>query len=289
MILIADSGSTKCDWVAIEKSGEEVFRTLTMGFNPYFHTQATISTAIKQNEQLSELYSEVEEIYYYGAGCSSAELNKIVVVALKLSFPNASILVDHDLLGAAYSAYQGQPNITCILGTGSNSCFFDGNKLTEAVPALGFILGDEGSGSYFGKRLIAAHLYGKLPEKINKDFEDTYGLTMQEIVTNVYVKPYANVYLASFVRFISGYKNEPIFKKMLHNGMKDFLETHVMCYPDAKNTQINFVGSVAFHFKEAIISAAEELGLNIGDVIQRPVDRLVGYHKKYIIKETIQS
>jgi N-acetylglucosamine kinase-like BadF-type ATPase len=289
MILIADSGSTKCDWIAIEKSGKEVLRTLTMGFNPYFHSQATISTAIKQNAQLSELQNEVEEIYYYGAGCSSAELNKIVVVALKVSFPKASIVVDHDLLGAAYAAYQGQPNITCILGTGSNSCFFDGTNLTESVPALGFILGDEGSGSYFGKRLIAAHLYGNLPEKINKDFIDTYGLTMQEIVTNVYVKPHANVYLASFVRFISGYKNEPFFSEMLHNGMKDFLQTHVLCYSEAKNTQINFVGSVAFHFKEAIESAAKELGLTIGNVIQRPVDRLVDYHKKYVIQEQIQS
>lgn len=289
MILIADSGSTKCDWIAIEKSGKEVLRTLTMGFNPYFHTQATISTAIKQNEQLSKIQSEIEEIYYYGAGCSSADLNKIVEIALKLSFPNATLTVDHDLLGAAYAAYQGEPNITCILGTGSNSCLFDGQKITEAVPALGFILGDEGSGSYFGKRLIAAHLYGKLPKKINQDFIDTYGLTMQEIVTNVYVKPNANVYLASFVRFISGYKDEPFFTEMLHNGMKDFLETHVICYPDAKKIQINFVGSVAFHFKEAIISAAKELGLNIGDVIQRPVDRLVGYHKQYIIKESIQS
>ena len=289
MILIADSGSTKCDWVGIEKSGKEVLRTLTMGFNPYFHTQATISTAIKQNEQLSKIQSEVEEIYYYGAGCSSADLNKIVEIALRLSFPNATVTVDHDLLGAAYAAYQGEPNITCILGTGSNSCHFDGKSLTEAVPALGFILGDEGSGSYFGKRLIASHLYGKLPEKINQDFIDTYGLTMQEIVTNVYVKPNANVYLASFVRFISGYKDEPLFKEMLHNGMKDFLETHVMCYPESKNIQINFVGSVAFHFKEAIGSAAKELGLNIGDVIQRPVDRLVGFHKQYIINQTIAS
>jgi N-acetylglucosamine kinase-like BadF-type ATPase len=289
MILIADSGSTKCDWVAIQKSGEEVLRTLTMGFNPYFHSQATISTAIKQNEQLSSLQNEVEAIYYYGAGCSSKELNHIVEVALRVSFPNAMVYVDHDLLGAAYAAYQGEPNVTCILGTGSNSCLFDGESLTESVPALGFILGDEGSGSYFGKKLIAAHLYGNLPTDVNEDFKRIYGLTMQEIVTNVYVKPHANVYLASFVRFISGYKNLPFFKEMLHNGMKEFLATHVLCYPEAKDLKVNFVGSVAFHFNEAIHSAAQDLGLTIGEIIQRPVDELVNYHKKYILIETIES
>ena len=284
MILIADSGSTKCDWVAIKKSGEEVSRTLTMGFNPYFHSQATISTAIKQNEQLHAMQDEVEAIYYYGAGCSSKDLNKIVEVALRVSFPNAEVNVDHDLLGAAYAAYDGEPNITCILGTGSNSCLFDGNELKESVPALGFILGDEGSGSYFGKKLIAAHLYGNLPKEVDDDFKRIYGLTMQEIVTNVYVKPHANVYLASFVRFISGYKTLPFFKEMLHNGMKEFLGTHVLTYPEAKELKINFVGSVAFHFNEAIQSAAKELGITMGEIIQRPVDELVNYHKKYIIK-----
>ena len=285
MILIADSGSTKCDWIAIKNSGEEALRTLTMGFNPYFHSQATISTAIKQNEQLLRLSEEVEAIYYYGAGCSSKELNHIVEVALRISFPNAEIQVNHDLLGAAYSAYQGEPNITCILGTGSNSCLFDGKKLHESVPALGFILGDEGSGSYFGKKLVAAYLYGQLPKEVELEFNRIYGLTMQEIVTNVYVKPHANVYLASFVRFISGYKNLAFFKEMLHNGMKEFLRIHVLCYPDAKSLKINFVGSVAFYFSDAIESAAEELGLSIGKIIQRPIDDLVNYHKNYILKE----
>lgn len=289
MILIVDSGSTKCDWVAIKTNGEEVSRTLTMGFNPYFHSQATISTAIKQNEQLHAMQDEVEAIYYYGAGCSSVELNKIVEVALRVSFPNAEVHVDHDLLGAAYAAFQGEPNITCILGTGSNSCLFDGTTLKESVPALGFILGDEGSGSYFGKKLIAAHLYGNLPKEVNEDFNRIYGLTMQEIVTNVYVKPHANVYLASFVRFISGYKTLPFFKEMLHNGMREFLSVHVLCYTEAKDLNINFVGSVAFHFKEAIQSASNELGLTMGDIIQRPVDQLVNYHIKYILKEKIES
>lgn len=283
MILIADSGSTKCDWIAIDNKGNNLFKTITMGFNPYFHSQATISTAIKQNTELHEAAEKVTQIFYYGAGCSSETLNRVVQLALKLSFPNAQILVDHDLLGAAYAAYSGQPNITCILGTGSNSCFFDGKTLTEAVPALGFILGDEGSGSYFGKKLIAAFMYKQLPPEVHADFKEKYDLNMTEVVTNVYTKPHANVYLASFVRFISGYKEVPFFKEMLHNGMKEFLRTHVLCYPQAQEIPINFIGSVAFHFQDAIFSAAKELNLSIGEIIQRPADKLVEYHNKYVI------
>lgn len=288
MILIADCGSTKCDWIAIEKSGDESMRTSTMGFNPYFHTQLTISEAIKQNEQLASLQNEATAIYYYGAGCSSKELKQIVEAALAVSFPNAIVGVDHDLLGAAYATYQGEPNVTCILGTGSNSCFFDGDTLSQSVPSLGFILGDEGSGSYFGKKLIAAYLYGNLPQEVDEDFKNTFGVTLQEIIAKVYVEPHANVYLASFTRFISGYKTLPFFEEMLHNGMKEFLITHVLCYPQAQQLKINFVGSIAFHFKEAIYSAAKDLNLTIGVIIQRPADELVNYHKKYLLKEALE-
>jgi N-acetylglucosamine kinase-like BadF-type ATPase len=222
MILIADSGSTKCDWICLDSEYNPAFKTITMGFNPYFHSQATISTAIKQNPELHAQSENVTHIYYYGAGCSSPTLNKIVSQALKVSFPNAKTVVDHDLLGAAYAAYTGTPNITCILGTGSNSCFFDGEHISERVPALGFILGDEGSGSYFGKKLIAGFMYGQLPDEANAAFKETYDLDMSEIVSNVYTKPHANVYLASFVRFISNYKTHPYFQNMLHNGMKEF-------------------------------------------------------------------
>lgn len=285
MILIADSGSTKCDWICLNPDHSTAFKTITMGFNPYFHSQATISTAIKQNEELHAQRENVTAIYYYGAGCSSEALNKIVRLALKVSFPNAQTHVDHDLLGAAYAAYSGKENITCILGTGSNSCKFDGSKVTEEVPALGFILGDEGSGSYFGKKLIAGFMYKQLPEEAYEAFQNTYEIDMADIVSNVYNKPHANVYLASFVRFISNYKTHPYFKEMLHNGMKHFLEAHVLCFENAKNLPINFIGSVAYHFKEAVQSAADELGLTVGEIVQRPAEKLVTYHIKYLLNK----
>ena len=286
MILIADSGSTKCDWILLDEEGSEVDRTLTMGFNPYFHSEATIATAIKQNEKLGEYDTEISRVFYYGAGCSSQDLKKTVWRAIRQRFSRADILIEHDLLGAAYATYDGQPHISCILGTGSNSCFFDGVHLTEKVPALGYILGDEGSGSYFGKKLIAAYLYKQLPPKVQNAFYEQFKLDMKDIVENVYGRPHANVYLASFVRFISGYKDEPIFKEMLHEGMKHFLENHVACFDNHKDVPVSFVGSVAYHFQDSIRSAADEMGITIGRMVQRPLDRLKEYHVHYILEKS---
>lgn len=287
MIIIADSGSTKCDWIVINERGDVVNTPATMGFNPYFHSEAVIATAVKQNEDLSKYAEEVTHIYYYGAGCSSKELNGVVRRALKLIFEEAEIVVDHDLLGAAYATYDGSPGISCILGTGSNSCYFDGCNIREEVPALGYILGDEGSGSYFGKKLLSGYLYKQLPEQVLVDFKERYEVNMKEIVDNVYTKPNANVYLASFVRFISNYKSEPYFQEMLHNGMKEFLKTHVMCFPEHKEVKTHFVGSVAFYFNDAIESAAHELGIKVGNIVRKPIDNMVKFHLNKLIPETV--
>ena len=283
MILIADSGSTKCDWVCIQSDGEEVLRTKTMGFNPYFHSSDEISNALAENPEIVGIKNDVSAVYFYGTGCSTKERNLIVQEALKVSFPMAKSTVNHDLLGAAYSAYDGEENITCILGTGSNSCMFDGKKLTQSVPSLGYILGDEGSGAFFGKKLLSAFLYNHLPIEISDDFTNSYGLETHEIITNIYVKPNANTYLASFAPFLTRHKSNPFIKSMLHNGMKEFLSVHVMSYPNALDLKMNFIGSIAFHFQDSIYSAAKELGLSIGNFIQAPVDGLVDYHKKYLL------
>lgn len=283
MILLADSGSTKCDWLIMNEDFTEADRALTMGFNPYFHSEAVISTAIKQNEKLSAIKEKVSHIYYYGAGCSSEELNGIVKRALRERFPNAEILVDHDLLGAAYSTYDGNPSITCILGTGSNSCYFDGENLISLTPGLGYILGDEGSGSFFGKKLITNYLYKSLPEEIYEDFKKRYELTEAIVVENVYVKPNANVYLASFVRYLSDWKDHPYIKKMLHEGMVEFITAHVLCFKEARDVEINVVGSVGYHFQESFKSALKQLGLKEGKFIQKPLDGLVNFHKSNIL------
>lgn len=278
MILIADSGSTKCDWGLVNKTGQRIDEFKTMGFNPYFHSSNLIETTLQKQEQVQSIAEEITHVFFYGAGCSSAALNLIVSDALNKVFPHAKVVVDHDLLGAAFSTYDGQPAISCILGTGSNSCFFDGTNLREEVPALGYILGDEGSGSYFGKKLLSSFLYKKLPQPIAQEFWDTYRLTKADIVKNVYNQPHVNVYLASFMRFISERRNEPFFQEMLTDGLREFLNVHVTCFPEYKNVSVHFVGSIAFHFRDLLYIAAIDLGIKIGSVIQQPIDGLIRYH-----------
>lgn len=277
MFFIIDSGSTKSDWVLLDDENNQSFYS-TMGFNPYFHDEKTIVDAIKENKSIMEYASKIDGVYFYGAGCSSDELNKIVENAFKIVFPNASVKVGHDLTACAYATYQGKPAISCIIGTGSNSCYFDGETIYEEIPALGYILGDEGSGSYFGKQLLSNFLYKKLPKHIEEDFIAEYQLTKDIIVDKVYMQPNANVYLASLSKFISKHATETYFKQMVYEGMKKFLEVHVCCYSNYKEVDVHFIGSISHVFQDELKQAAKELEINIGQIIQKPIGGLVNYH-----------
>ena len=283
MYLIADSGSTKCDWMLL-KDNKEIEAFSTMGFNPFFHNETVISTAIKDNTELTKYADEVKFIFLYSAGCSSKDLKLVVERGLKQVFTKANIYVDHDLVGAAYSTYSGQPGITCIIGTGSNSCFFDGQNVSEEVPALGYILGDEGSGSYFGKKLLSDYLYKKLPVEINSWLQDELKLTKKEILENVYMKPHANVYLASFMKIYATFKENPYVKSTVAAGMNHFLMNHVCCFANYKSVPVHFIGSIAFHFEDILRDESKKLGIEVGNIIKKPIDGLVDYHLKYLIK-----
>ncbi len=283
MYLIADSGSTKCDWMLLKDNNQtELFST--MGFNPFFHNETIISNAIINNKDLAQYADKVELIFLYSAGCSSKELKQIVERGLKLVFSKAHIYVDHDLVGAAFSTYSGTPGITCILGTGSNSCFFDGDIVSEEVPALGYILGDEGSGSYFGKKLLADYLYKKLPQEIHTVLQNDFKLSKKEIFESVYMKPHANVYLASFMKIFSSFKELPYVKETVAKGMAHFLQNHVCCFPNYKKVPVHFIGSIAYHFESILHQEAEKLDIQVGNIIKKPIDGLVSYHLKYLIK-----
>lgn len=276
MVLIVDSGSTKSDWVLLRSPQErELFKT--MGFNPYFHSETIIANAIKQNHELYGLSKDIEQVFYYGAGCSSEEMNATVRRALKTVFPKAQILVDHDLLACAYATYTGEPAISCILGTGSNSCHFDGTTLREAVPALAYILGDEGSGSYFGKKLLTAYLYGKLPDSIASALRERE-VTKDVIMENVYMQPNANVYLASFMRFIAEHKETEWVDNTVYEGLKHFIDEHVCCYDDCQEVPVHFIGSIGYFFEDQLRRAATERGIRLGTITRKPIDGLVDYH-----------
>jgi N-acetylglucosamine kinase-like BadF-type ATPase len=281
MVLIVDSGSTKSDWVLLKSVKErELFKT--MGFNPYFHNETIIANAIKQNEDLFKYADGVDQVFYYGAGASSDDLKAVVRRALKRVFSKADIIVDHDLLACAYATYTGVPAISCILGTGSNSCHFDGEKLTEEVPALAYILGDEGSGSYFGKKLLSAFLYKHLPDEISKDLVSKFDLNKDVIMENVYMMPHANVYLASFMRFIAEHKENSWVKETVYEGLKEFIRVHVCCFKDHKEVPVHFIGSVGYFFREQLERAAQDLGVTLGTVTRKPIDGLVDYHMNHM-------
>ncbi|NNE55906.1 MAG: ATPase, partial [Flavobacteriales bacterium] len=267
MILIADSGSTKCDWMIVDAAGTELGTFSTMGLNPYFHDEETVETALRQLNNTIDLLRDIEYVFFYGAGSSSTALCATIQRGLQRVFPDAEIFVDHDLVGAAYSTFDGWPSICCILGTGSNSCYFDGQKIREEVPALAYILGDEGSGSYFGKILLQEYFYKKLPKEIHDAFEAEYHLTHQEMVRRVYNESDANVYLAGFTKFIGKFKEHPHVQKWIIEGMERFLDIHVCCFPEHKEVPIHFVGSVAHYFRPSLEVAMERKGLKLGNVI----------------------
>ena len=255
-----------------------------MGFNPYFHDADLVEREMNANSQAMEVADSVDHVYFYGAGSSSPELCEVIAEGLRRVFANALVLVGHDLDGAAYSTYTGEPAVTCILGTGSNSCMFDGTTVTEEVPALAYILGDEGSGSWFGKRLLSSFLYHKLPKAIHEDFVEQYGLDKLSITKRVYQEPNANVFLASFMTFLGRHKSDPFVQDWLDEGFKAFLDVHVACFEGASAMPIHFVGSVAYHFQDALKKACADRGYRVGNIIKKPIDGLAQYHVEFILK-----
>ena len=278
MILVADSGSTKCDWMAIDSDNNRT-TTHTMGFNPFFHSADLIEEKLTENDYIQEIKDQVTAVYFYGAGCSSPDRNNIIKEGLDRVFTKSTdTLVDHDLTGAALATSHGDQCIACIIGTGSNSCYFDGTTVHEEVPALGYILGDEASGTYFGKIILTDWLYKRMPEELATEFQSTYKLTKEGIFSGVHYEPNPNVYLASFMRFVSDHKEHPYFKEMIYEGMAKFISTHVWCYDNFREVPVNFVGSVAYYFRDALEEVAKNHKFTIGKIDRRPIDSLADYH-----------
>lgn len=279
MLLIADSGSTKCDWVLVNPQGEEQ-QFHTMGFNPFFHSTELVASEIRKNTALHAQASQVREVYFYGAGCSSPERNEVLIDALREVFPNAAVTVDHDLTGAAYATCGTEPGIACILGTGSNSCYFDGKNIHEKVPALGYVLGDEAGGTWYGKELLRLFLYKELPEDIHQGLIESYGLTKEGIFEHVYNLPNANVYLASFMRFLSSRSQHAWVRDFMYNGFSKFINIHIWKYENHQDVPVHFVGSVAYHFSDLLREACKIHRLHVGVITREPVKNLVQYHLK---------
>jgi len=277
MILITDSGSTKTNW-SIAQNGLSIQSAHTPGINPYFQSQTEIENLIGEIliPQLSINPKELKAIYFYGAGCAFDKI-EIVKSALTNYFPIDSIEVNSDLLGAARAICGKEAGIACIMGTGSNSCFYDGKQIVKNISPLGFILGDEGSGAALGKLLVGDLLKEMLPITLKEKFLSQFNLTPAQIIENVYRKPFPNRFLASLSPFIAENIQEPAIYQLALNSFKSFIDRNVKKY-DYQNYTTNFVGSIAHYYKEILKEAATQTGIQLGNIEQSPINGLITYH-----------
>ena len=280
MHLIADSGSTKTAWRLI-KDENTIIPLETIGYSPqYVTTDEMIEDLMKVFvPQLPVSTNQIKQISFYGTGCSTPRTVNIIQLALENVFEKARMEVNHDLLGAARALCGHSPGVACILGTGSNSCLYDGKFITDNIPSVGFMLGDEGSGGYLGKKIVRAYFYRELPMDLEQAFANKYQLTRDDMLLNVYKKPAPNRYLASYTRFLSEHLEHPFIWQFVKNGFQDFLNAMILKYDNIENLPINFLGSIAVHFEEVLKEVLAENGLQFGRVIDNPVEELVKYHQ----------
>lgn len=276
MLLLAESGSTKVEWAIVREDGGYK-NLITKGINPHFQTSKEIIAALKE-QLLPFLKSEIpNELIFYGAGVATPNFAQLLYDIFITLFPGCKIEVNSDLLAAARAVCGHSAGLVGILGTGSNSCFWDGSKIAQNTPAGGYILGDEGSGAYFGKRIIGDWIKGVMPTHLSERLKERYSLTYEKVVQKVYREPFPNRYLASLSPFLEENRNEPYIKELLYEGFSQFIKRNFYNYPYRKHS-INFVGSIAYIFQNEIIEILNRDSLEIGVIVKSPMDALVKFH-----------
>lgn len=276
MYLIADGGSTKTEWILIEGQ-QVVLRFLTKGFNPNYTDWETI-TVIISSEFPPDCPDDVEKINYYGSGCGNEKNCQLVSAALQQRFPTAEIHVAHDLMAAAHGLLGHEKGIACILGTGANSCLYDGKNIVNQAVSLGYLVGDEGSGTQIGKNVLRSYFYGFMPADLRQEFEAYYQLTHKDFIDKLYHFPQPNMYLADFCKFAGEHQNHPYIRKICSDCFNDFIRIFIERYDVCKELKVSFVGSVAYHFQPIMKTCIEEKGLHLGKIIQSPADGLIDYY-----------
>jgi glucosamine kinase len=277
MILIADSGSTKTDWRLVDGK-KNIHQFQTTGLNPFFLSENQVAENIRRELMLKENFSSVHQLFFYGAGCGAGVQREMIMNALKKVFPNAKIEVNHDLLAACRSLCGRDKGIVAILGTGSNSCYYENEIIAEQVPSLGYLLGDEGSGNYMGKKLLQAFFYHELPETVMLRFQQRFNLTKDDVLASVYSKPQPNRFLASFMHFIFQNKNEKELAEIVRQSFDDFFIHHICKYKNHKKEFLHCTGSVAFYFNDMLRSVAHKYDVQVGKITESPIAGLTLYH-----------
>jgi glucosamine kinase len=276
MILVADSGSTKTEWKVVDgrKAGESMF---TSGINPFFLNSGQIHSILRK--ELSSLEaSKFDNIYFYGSGCNSEARENTIRKAIGEFFSPNEIYVGSDLLAAARSLCGRKPGIACIIGTGSNSCYYDGKSIISNVSPLGYILGDEAGAAVIGRKLISGVLKKQVPEYVIKLFFDTYKITPAEIQENVYMKPFPNKFLGQFAKFISANIKLPELQEIIISCFDDFIKRNILQYPESKIYPVHFTGSIAWHFRPYLEDLLRENDLKPGIITLSPMAGLIEYH-----------
>lgn len=280
MILIADSGSTKTAWCLIS-GNQRVKDITTKGINPFYQTEEEIEAELK-NTLCQEIGGEnkINSVYFYGAGCADSQINNKLAKTLQQVLKSDKAEVSSDMLGAARGIFKHQKGIACIMGTGSNSAYYDGNEIVKSIPAGGFIIGDEGSGAVLGKTLIADYIKNQMPENILAEFKKFYNGTYLDVVNHVYKQPFPNRWLANFTKFMYEKREDDYIHNMIVNSFTLFFNRNIKQFDSWKNTEVGFVGSIAYYFEKELKEAAQKCEISVSEIYQNPIEGLIEYHSK---------
>lgn len=281
MILVADSGSSKIDWRLMESDGR-IRQAQTPGFNPYYQPLDHLRSSLRDTLAPEVGGAEVKHVFFYGTGVSSERNQELVRAVFLEYFPHAKVDIEWDLLGAARALCGHEKGIACILGTGSNSCQYDGNKISDQVANLGWILADEGSGTNLGKTLLVDYLRKRMPEKLAEQFHQRFPFTREQFLEKIYQQEKPSTFLATFARFIFQHLNEPYCYQLVYKAFSEFYENNVMKYEGYRETRVHFVGSIAFYFSDLVRQVANDKGITVKNILETPIAGLALYHQKDI-------
>ncbi|GGG48728.1 N-acetylglucosamine kinase [Bizionia arctica] len=286
MILIVDSGSTKCDWISVDSYGNQLLDKIkTKGLNPAILNEEDLLSIIKSSSDLVDNQAEVSHVFFYGAGCGTEKPRLLLKQVLEKIFQNALVEVKEDTLAAvrATISNENEAAVVCILGTGSNCSYFDGENLHQRVSSLGYTLMDDASGNYYGKQLIRDYYFNHMPEDLKIAFQETYDLSGDTIKHHLYKQPNPNAYLASFAEFIFAHKDSEYIKNLILKGLREFSKNMIMQFSEEiKKVPVHFAGSIAYFSKEEIYEVADEFHFKVGNIVRRPIDGIVKYHIKQL-------
>jgi glucosamine kinase len=275
--LLADSGATKAEWCLLNNGKKKTI--FTQGISPYFLNKEQIASILSK-ELIPKLKGlKIDEVNYYGTGCANPNNAMVVKKAIQSVIKSKKIFVGHDLLAAARALCQKSKGITCILGTGSGASYYNGKTIVKSSTGLGYVLGDEGSGAYLGRKVIQYYLYNTFDDELRARFDAKFVTSKIEILENVYQKPLPNRYLASFTVFLAENRGHYMVENIIEDGLNDFFFTHLLRFNEIWKMPVHFVGGVAFGFKDVLADLCASYGFELGKVLKNPMEGLILYHK----------